>query len=125
MQPIKFSHTYCKMPPCFWSRDKDRTFLIGMAIVEDVQKLPKEFLDWDTAYPVEVKGEDGKTIYQNIEHYELFKGKGLILTLFTLGEIGEGQIMESVWTTIRRWTPDKEIYYKGLVGQQVEIVITD
>lgn len=48
--------------------------------------------------------------------YTLPSGKLLVLLLIT-GAKGH------LWTTIRRWTPWKETYYRGLVGQDVEIEI--
>ena len=29
----------------------------------------------------------------------------------------------SIWTTIRRWTPEKEDYYRSHIGEEVKIEI--
>ena len=43
-------------------------------------------------------------------------GDVIVLTLFTKEETGTW-----LWTTIRRWTPQKEEYYRKLIGMEVEI----
>jgi hypothetical protein len=48
-------------------------------------------------------------------NYPLPSGKVLVLLL--QAESGE------VWTTIRRWTPDKEQYYRGLRGMRLAVVV--
>ncbi len=79
-----------------------KTYLIGMSIC-DIEKLPKDFLEYDTEYA------EG--------YYPLpKKGKYMVLTLFTNGIL---------WTTIRRWTPQKESYYRGFIGHDVDIVIKE
>lgn len=116
---IKFSHTYFKMPPPFWSRSEHITHLVGMSIIEDINNLPKEFLDWDTAFESQIRL--GNNPCREVAHYKLPKGKCILLTFFTQFKLDEGVETEDVWTTVRRWEPYKERYYYGLIGKQVEI----
>jgi hypothetical protein len=67
----------------------------------DKKELGKDFIEYDTAY-----GFKG--------NYPLPSGKLLVLLLYTYGHL---------WTTIRRYIPYKETYYRGLIGQDVEIKI--
>jgi hypothetical protein len=84
-----------------------KTFIVGLSVI-DLEKMPVEFIKYDTEY---IK-RDGKSI----EYYDLpKKGKFMILVLFT-------KKADCVWTTIRRWTPRKEEYYQSLIGKEVEIV---
>lgn len=93
---IKFSHKYFKMPKSF-----DNSFLLDVWI-QNIEDMSKEFLHHDTHHS---KG-----------WYKLPK-KGKYLVLF----IRSGKTM---WATLRRWTPKKEKYYKGLIGRAIEIEIT-
>jgi len=99
---IKFSHRYYKMPVCV-----KNTYLLEV-LTADRKDLILGFIIYDTEYP---KG-----------HYELPKGKLLVLLLLTPIKAGKENYL---WTTIRRWTPEKEKYYKSLRGSQVEVVIDD
>lgn len=95
IKTIKFSHRYKKMPVVL-----SPTFLKGVRI-KHYNDLTEEFIKLDT------ETVDGK-------FYNLPKTKLLILDLWTEGDY---------WHTVRRWTPQKEEYYRGLVGQEVRIVI--
>ena len=75
---------------------------------DKASKLPKEFLEYDTGYRTE----------NGVCYYPLFKGKGIIITIFTKDD---GMHLENLWTTIRRWTPQKEKYYKSIIGEEVDI----
>ena len=99
MPTIKFSHKYTKMPDGF-----ERSRLIAV-FVTDRDKLCKEFIEYDTAI---VGGG----------HYPLPRGKLLVLLL---------QVMESsqLWNTMRRWTPEKEQYYRGSCGERAECEVTN
>ena len=104
MNKIKFSHEYFKMP--LEARDRrDRSYIISECVT-DINKLPKAFLDFDTLY-----FDNGITTA-----YPLDFKTGIIITIYTNGKI---------WTTIRRWTPEKERYYMGMIGQEVGIEITE
>lgn len=89
------------MPPDAWLYSS----VLGAVFVVDIKELSQHFLDWDTSY-----AEEGKT-----KHYDLPKGKVLVLLIVSGGMM--------IWTTIRRFTPEKERYYRSIVGQEVQIII--
>lgn len=89
MKKIKFSHNYTKM-----SCDTHTSVLLEVFIV-DRNDLHDVFVEYDTRI------RDGG-------NYPLPNGKLLVLLL----ENGAG----SLWTTIRRWTIDKEKYYMSSIG---------
>lgn len=96
MPAIKFSHRYHKMPPA-----PDPSRLIEV-LVANRATLHSAFVEYDTAI---IGGGN----------YPLPGGKVLVLLL--QAESGE------LWTTIRRWTPDKEQYYRGLRGVRLAVVV--
>lgn len=98
MNQIKFSHRYVKMPP------KLTPTYIERIEVTHYDNLTPEFIEQDT-----------RTISGS--HYELPKEKLIIIWLYTAADAGYK------WQTIRRWTEEKEKYYKSLIGQQVSIKI--
>lgn len=102
MITIKFSHQYVKFPP--WLDD---TILYDLEIV-DMEDLDPKFIEEDTA----ILGGG---------HYPLpKKGKFLILRLCSYSPMGEMK----TWQTIRRWTPEKEAYYRKHIKEQVKIEVT-
>jgi len=80
--------------------------------VTDLGKLPKEFLEYDTAYWDEKK--------LKTEHYKLGFRKAIVIVLFSTYKYSN-YIDKKLWTTIRKWTPEKEEYYKQLIGKEVMI----
>ncbi len=104
---IKFSHRYMKMPDL----EKTITFLLEVVTI-DQKELSSDFVDYDTSY---FEGMGRELIKRN---FSLPKGKVLILILNS-----PYSFKANLWTTIRRYTPEKERYYKGLRGQEVKIVI--
>lgn len=107
MPKIRFSHKYYKMPTQE-AIEKGKHTLIGIQIHEDIYKLPEEFLHYDASF------WNGK----ETEEYPIPLGKGIVIFIFTCYESEN-----KVWTSIRRWTPWKEKYYRDLKGKEVEIVI--
>jgi len=99
---IKFSHRYTKL-----AIQTECATLIQVFII-DSSELTKEFIEYDTFYGV----KEGKP-----QFYELPKGKLLVL-LFQEND------NDYLFTTIRRWTPQKEKYYKSMQGNIFEIVLT-
>lgn len=95
MTKIHFSHKYYKMPDLATHSTR-----LLQVLVADSKEFSNEFISYDTTF--------------NGGAYPLPKGKVLILLLFT---------GDRLWTTIRRWTPQKEKYYKELMRKYVEIVI--
>lgn len=109
MKPvIKFSHIYEKMPDDL----SDPTMLLAV-FSADTKEFGELFIKHDTLYWNNGK-RDPKA---GIGFYELPKGKVLVLLLIT-GHKGH------LWTTVRRWTPEKERYYRGIIGQGVQIEIS-
>jgi len=104
MSKIKFSHKYYKFPAGY---DKSK---IAQIIVLDEGEISQPFREYDTVFTSNNE-PDG--------FYPLPKGKLLLILL--IANSGRGWI----WTTIRRWTPEKEQYYKRLVGQVVECEVTE
>jgi len=106
---IRFSHKYFKMPESFFFKDREaKSFLIGISVC-DISQLPKEFLDWDTEY------DSGN----GLAYYKLPKGKVLMLIIFTKQE----NSVSECWTTIRSHNPQKEEYYRNLIGQEFKIEV--
>lgn len=101
MAKIKFSHRYQKMPPGF-----ERSQLLEV-LIADKNDLSEPFKNYDTFY--------------HTGFYELPKGKLLILLLRTQS----GRYANSLWTTIRRWTPEKEAYYHKMRGEIFDVVIEE
>lgn len=110
---IKFSHIYhLKMP------DEALlgfpTLLFAVLPYED-GCLSNEMLIYDTEYE-----EHGK-----INYYPLPKGKKLLLILATQAKDSTPKNPHyKIWHTIRRWTPEKESYYKAHLGEESTITIT-
>jgi hypothetical protein len=96
---IKFSHKYYKLPLNL------QTATLLEVISCEVGDLSRPFLEYDTAYP----------FLDGTSYYELPK-KGTVLVLIFLAGWA--------FTTIRRWTPEKEAYYRKLIGKEFEIVIS-
>ena len=99
---IKFSHNYDKIPD-----SKTETYLLEV-LKSNTEELHDSFIDYDTAY--------------GLSNYELYSGDVLILILQSIISVAAGEVKE-LWTTIRRYTPDKEEYYRGIRGKEVKIVI--
>lgn len=105
MNKIKFSHEYAKMPGNI--QFKETTLLEVFKI--DVNELSGFFRVYDTLIK-------GKNPFYKESHYQLPAGVVLVLILRTDGML---------WTTIRRWTTEKEAYYRSIRGEQIEIVIQE
>ncbi|MCZ7362366.1 MAG: hypothetical protein O8C58_03360 [Candidatus Methanoperedens sp.] len=98
MNTIKFSHYYEKMP--------DDAQLSSPVLLEvltsHLDELSQGFIEYDT----KIKNEN--------KYYALPNSKLLVLLLKT---------SNSIFTTVRRWTPEKESYYRSIRGQQVKIEV--
>jgi hypothetical protein len=104
MQPeIKFSNDYFKLVAI----DKSANNLL-LAFRTHYNSLDKDFIAYDTAY----EGKDGKMSF-----YELPKTEVLVLLFFSKN--GE------LFTTVRRYTPEKERYYQSLVGKWFRVIIRE
>lgn len=101
MNKIKFSHRYFKMRDMDFNIVSTNLLQVLTAFKSD---LSRDFIDYDTAY----QGKD------DVEYYELPEGKLIILVF---------QTATKVWTTMRRWTPQKMNQYCSLMGKQFEVII--
>jgi len=102
MIKIKFSHKYFKMPAGF-----EQSTLIQVINI-DKDEISDSFYDYDTTYA---------TGFNEIARYPLPSGRLIILLLKSNAGL--------LWTTIRRWTPEKEQHYRRHVGQVVECEVTE
>jgi len=111
MTSIKFSHdSYNKL------RSQEaipQEAKLLQVFVVDRKELSESFLRYDTLYWEETHGGDVQE-----QFYALPKGKLLVLLLESVHQSGC-----SCWTTIRRWTPEKETYYKSMQGQKFKVEI--
>lgn len=112
MTSIKFSHRYLKQlrgnGKIGYVSHADLLFVVKVKL----ENLPPSFIDYDTTYFV---GEND----QSFANYPLPK-KGDYIVLFLLAK-EDGFI----FTTIRRWTPQKEKYYEGLRGKTLTMEYVD
>jgi len=125
MYKINFSHNYNKFPDTIkeWIQHygtrpyrEPETKLIEV-LTGSTEDLSQDFKAYDTKYTNEYPnyGPYGGA-------YELPRGKILILLLLTEGRMFQ---YPSLWTTIRRYTIAKEIYYRSIRGQVVHITRKD
>lgn len=97
MNIIKFSHRYKKMPA---GVEHCESFVCDVQ-VQHYCTLPEAFIKYDTEF-------DGG-------FYKLPNTKLLIITIITDNE---------KWTTVRRYTSEKEKWYRSLIGKNVKIIIS-
>jgi len=100
MNTIKFSHRYTKLPDAINSGDEVTLLEVLNSRFED---LHPAFIQYDATTD---KGE----------LYPLPKTGGCLVLIF--------QFNNDIFTTVRRHTPEKERYYKGLRGEVLQLVIT-
>lgn len=104
MLKITFSNYYQKMPAPKWMLAYPTTLL--HVFIDDIGTALQAFRDYDTKFA----GMSGKK-------YPLPKrGKFMFLLLCTNGFL---------WTTFRRWTPKKELYYVNNIGKDFKIIIDE
>jgi hypothetical protein len=111
---IKFSHEYVKLPYL----DMEVT-LISVQRIKDFQSFATKcdgFILYDTTY-------FGDNEYQV---YDLSKLKdALILTFYYEFRFQDIRDVRGVcFTTIRRWTPNKEKYYNEKIGEKFYTIYT-
>jgi hypothetical protein len=82
--------------------DRDKAILLQV-FKTHYRDLSNVFIAYDTE------------ILHSHDHYDL--PKTYVLVLFLIADDGK------TWTTIRRWTPQKEKYYRSITGQEVKIEI--
>ncbi|MDO8460547.1 MAG: hypothetical protein Q7S74_05535 [Nanoarchaeota archaeon] len=105
---IKFSEEYEKMPFYADSPPTQATLLEVFKV--NSEELHSRFIEYDTIY------FDKKE--KNWNYYKLPKGEVLVLLLKS-----EFDDSFDLWTTIRRFTPQKYKYYKKARGETFNIEI--
>lgn len=107
MKTIKFTHKYTKHP--LNVMDGSEVKLIEV-LNSKFEELSDTFKEYDTKY------------YCG-GHYKLPKKGDCLVLLF----LGNGAILgaDELFTTVRRSTPAKEMYYKGLRGQKLGVKIEE
>lgn len=98
---IKFSHDYPKL------HGQKKATLLAVLKGESI-KLDSDFIKYDTSFI----REDGTQACYDLP-------AGLVLVLFFIGD----KLIP--FTTVRRWTEEKEKYYRANIGKNFEINITD
>ena len=96
---IKFSHNYLKMPDGI-----DEVKLLQVFKIH-YDELSEEFIEYDVRYIANC----------GVEHYKLPKTDLLVLLFQTYDR--------QMFTTIRRWTLQKEKYYRESMGEIFEVVM--
>jgi hypothetical protein len=88
-------------------------YIIGVEFF-NTKELSEHFLDYDTAYWDKKAGQT--------KHYPIDFKKAIVIFIFSWQK-DDKNINRKLWTTIRRHTPKKFVYYQGLVGKEIEIEI--
>lgn len=107
MNKIKFSHKYYKMPESY------KISRLAEVTIVNESELSEVFREYDTA--IKLSNPTQKSIY----NYILPKGKLILLLLIANRGFG------NLWCTMRRWTPEKEQYYRSKKGKCFEIEIQE
>lgn len=111
MKQIKFLHEYDKMLNNSFEEIPKKAILLEV-FVKDSEELHPRFIEYDTIY----FGHKTKIW----KYYKLPKGKVMILLFESF--FANEEIM--LWTTIRRFTPQKYEYYNKARLENFEIVLT-
>jgi len=113
MRKIKFSHEYLKLNDgCI----AGSAVLVNVSLVQ-LEKLPKSFLVYDTAYTDYTGYSKGKK--PTIRYFSLPPKGEYLLLLFQAGQ-------SFLFTTLRsRYGKygDKKKHYESLIGKEFEVVI--
>ena len=110
---IKFSHTYWKMPLEVDAETPISDAMLLAVFNTTSEEIHEQIRLYDTMY-VDEKGAS---------YYELPKGK-LIILLLKSSPITSPEEQE-LWNTIRRWTPEKEKYYRSNIGKLFDVIIEE
>lgn len=114
MNEIKFSHVYPKLISGL-SLNKDvpiEEAMLRAVIRVDRSVLNEAFLNYDTTIRVTID-QYGRSV---TDRYRLPEGE-LLLLLFT------ETISGTPFTTLRRYTSQKELYYKRKIGEVFKVII--
>ena len=97
-------HRYLKMP-------EDVSNTIALEIIKTHNRdIASHFKRYDTEYDVG---------YYNLPDTDL-----LLILLMSFEDNCSGGANGRLWTTLRKYTPEKELYYRTMRGKSIEIEIT-
>jgi hypothetical protein len=104
MSQIKFSHHYVKLNKI----DTSRPVTLVQLFHTNTLALSDEFVEYDTVY------------WDGVEkkHYPLEKGMPVLFLLFV-------DFNGTLFSTVRRSTPEKEKYYLGKIGMTFDVVFEE
>jgi len=105
MKQIKFSHWYFKLASVY-SRNGDKKARLLQVLKIQYNELTEDLIKYDVTYG-------------DMESYPLPK-TDLILLVFNAYNSKGG-----LFTTIRRYTPNKFVYYKKAQGEIFEVVVDE
>jgi hypothetical protein len=105
MNKIKFSFTYQKLLDMH--NDLIESAILLHVFRVEISDLQKPFVDYDT--------DNGL--------YTLPPHGPVIVLLFLKPSDTPGITDKNLFTTIRRWQPWKETFYRELIGQRFEVVV--
>lgn len=117
MKKIKYSHNYLKLQDCFSEMGKKEALLL-QAVKVHYDDLSEVLKLYDTKYKQITLIHRGGYYWE--EKLYPLPETDLILLIFT--SIG---IFNRLFTTIRRYTPEKWKYYKGSEGQVFEVIVQE
>lgn len=106
MKQIKFSHWYYKLANVYDRHQRDKKAKLLQAVKIHYNDLSKQLIDFDVTY-----GEH--------EQHQLPKTDLIFLIFEALQYTG------GLFTTIRRYTPEKWKHYKSSQGEIFEVVIEE
>ena len=110
MKQIKFAHEYNKMLNNPFEEMPKRATLLEV-FVKPSEELHPRFIEYDTIY-----------FNQEINNHEYYKlPQGQVMILLLKSKFVNGVML---WTTIRRFTPQKYMYYNKARLEEFEIVLT-
>ena len=104
MPTIKFSHSYRKLLDNNQGKVIETALLVDVRVIQ-LETLHQDFIDYDT--------DNGM--------YKLPKKGDYLMLLFQKKECGEPA---NLFTTLRRRTLQKELYYSAMIGQTFKVEIT-
>ncbi len=105
---ITFSHIYSKL--ITWTGAIPRTVILLDVIPTHIEKLSEQFIEYDASY-TDNWGE---------EHmYQLPRKGPMLILLFHSPQDS------MLFTTIRTDIRNKKEYYRGLIGEEFDVIITE
>ena len=120
--PIKFSHEYNKFPRFDSTGLPCNLALLRQVFIVDKKELSESFISYDTTYIMDSNVENSESITSG--HYPLPEGKLIVLFLEGILDTNTKEVRE-MFTTVRRWTPQKEVFYRSKMGKLADIIITE